>query len=203
MRLLRCSACFSKRIAQQVWEYNWKSQTFSALRAKGTLISEPRFSTPCEMRFFPREKGKTAFFEGFSLKRPFSLSRVGKIASRRGVENRGSLISVPSALREGCENGVFGKRCFCPLPKTGGFDEKWRKWRFTFYPQKQGVALLRARKPTKMTKMAGVPQAKPGFAKNRVFATLTFFCQTSTTSLHKLPSESYVLRPGRVKYVLT
>ena len=54
------------------------------LRAKGTLISEPRFSTPCEMRFFPREKGKMAFVKGFSLKRPFSLSRVGKIASRRG-----------------------------------------------------------------------------------------------------------------------
>ena len=54
------------------------------LRAKGTLIGEPRFSTPCEMRFFPREKGKTAFMEGFSLKRPFSLSLVGKIASRRG-----------------------------------------------------------------------------------------------------------------------
>ena len=54
------------------------------LRTKGTLISEPRFSTPCEMRFFPREKVKTAFVEGFSLERPFSLSRVGKIAFRRG-----------------------------------------------------------------------------------------------------------------------
>ena len=53
-------------------------------KAKGTPISEPRFSTPCEMRFFPREKGKMAFVEGLSLKRPFSLSRVGKIASRRG-----------------------------------------------------------------------------------------------------------------------
>ena len=41
-----------------------------SLRTTGTLISEPRLSTPCEMRFFPRE--------------PFSLSRVGKIASRRG-----------------------------------------------------------------------------------------------------------------------
>ena len=58
--------------------------TLLTLRAKGTLISEPRFSTPCEMRFFPREKGKTAFVEGSSLKRPFSLSRGGKIASRRG-----------------------------------------------------------------------------------------------------------------------
>ena len=33
-------------------------QLSSSLRAKGTLISEPRISTPCEMRFFPREKGK-------------------------------------------------------------------------------------------------------------------------------------------------
>ena len=56
----------------------------TTLRAKGALISEPRFSTPCEMRFFPREKGKMDFVEGFSLKMAFSLSRVGKIASRRG-----------------------------------------------------------------------------------------------------------------------
>ena len=27
---------------------------------------------------------------------------------------------------QGFENGVFGKR-FCPLPKKGGFGEKWRK----------------------------------------------------------------------------
>ena len=40
-----------------------------SLRAKGTLIGEPRLSTPCEMRFFPREKGKTAFVEGFSLEK--------------------------------------------------------------------------------------------------------------------------------------
>ena len=38
-------------------------------------------------------------------------------------------------------------------------------------PTKARLALLRARKPTKM---AGVPQTKPGFAKNRVFATLKF-----------------------------
>ena len=50
----------------------------TTLRAKGTLISEPRFSTPCEMRFFPREKGKTAFSEQNPRQRPFSLSRVGK-----------------------------------------------------------------------------------------------------------------------------
>ena len=55
-----------------------------SLRAKGTLISEPRFSTPCEMRFLPREKGKMAFFKKNPQQRPFSLSRVGEIASRRG-----------------------------------------------------------------------------------------------------------------------
>ena len=56
----------------------------NSLRAKGTLISEPLFSTPCEMRFFVREKGKTAFSKKSPQQRPFSLSRVGKIASRRG-----------------------------------------------------------------------------------------------------------------------
>ena len=41
------------------------------LRAKGALISEPRFSTPCEMWFFPREKGKTAV----SKKNPLDKGR--------------------------------------------------------------------------------------------------------------------------------
>ena len=70
-----------------------------SLRAKGPLISEPRFSTPCEMRFFPREKGKTAFFkEKPSTKAVFPFSR-GKNRISQGVENRRSLISVPLALR--------------------------------------------------------------------------------------------------------
>ena len=67
------------------------------------------------------------------------------------------------------ENGVFVPyRKQVVVTKNGendGFDEKWRKRRFTFYPQKQGVALLRARKPTKMTKMAGV-QVKLSAGKN-------------------------------------
>ena len=63
------------------WQSVPKNGCVHTLRAKGTPISEPRFSTPCEMRFFPT---KMAFVEGLSLKRPFSLSRVGKIASRRG-----------------------------------------------------------------------------------------------------------------------
>ena len=52
------------------------------------------------MRFFPREKGKTAFVEGFSLKRPFVPFSRGENRISQGVENRGSLISVPLALRE-------------------------------------------------------------------------------------------------------
>ena len=63
----------------------WRVRKFSgSLRAKGTLISEPPFSTPCEMQFFPREKGKTAFSKKNPRQSPFSLSRVGKTASRRG-----------------------------------------------------------------------------------------------------------------------
>ena len=39
-------------------DYRCEKQT---LRAKGTLISEPRFSTPCEMRLFPGDTGKKPF----------------------------------------------------------------------------------------------------------------------------------------------
>ena len=71
----------------------------NSLRAKGTLISEPRFSTPLRDAFFPREKGKTAFFkETPSTKTVFPFSR-GKNRISQGVGNRGSLISVPLALR--------------------------------------------------------------------------------------------------------
>ena len=57
----------------------------NSLRAKGTLLSEPRFSMPCEMRIFPtRERENGLFSKKNPWKRPFSLSRVGKIASRRG-----------------------------------------------------------------------------------------------------------------------
>ena len=56
-------AARQKIFSKPVWVGTTRTQ-----RAKGRLISEPRFPTPCEMRFFPREKGKTAFVEGFSLK---------------------------------------------------------------------------------------------------------------------------------------
>ena len=37
----------------------------------------------------------------------------------------------------GGTNGVFGKPCFCPLPKTGRLDENGENDEFAFYPQKQ------------------------------------------------------------------
>ena len=81
-----------------------------SLRAKGTLISEPRFSTPCEMRFFPRDRGKMAFFkEEPSKKAIFPISRAKNRISQ-GVENRGSLISVPLALRVWENLGGCGHR---------------------------------------------------------------------------------------------
>ena len=36
----------------------------------------------------------------------------------------------------GCRNGRFGKWCSCPLPKTGGFDEDWRNFRYYILPMK-------------------------------------------------------------------
>ena len=58
----------------------------------------PRFSTPCEMQFFPREKGKTAFSRKPPTRAISPFSR-GKNRISQGLENRGSLISVPLALR--------------------------------------------------------------------------------------------------------
>ena len=78
------------------------------LRAKGTLISEPRFSTPCEMRFFPREKGETAFSKKKPSTKAVSPFSRGKNRISQGVENRGSLISVPLALRVDASQGPLG-----------------------------------------------------------------------------------------------
>ena len=78
------SCKFESQFRTILCKYPFSNAPFSTLRAKGTLISEPRFSTPREMRFFPREKGKTVFSKKNPRQRPFSLSRVGKIASRAG-----------------------------------------------------------------------------------------------------------------------
>ena len=70
-----------------------------SLRAKGALISEPRFSTPREMSFFPtRERENGLFKENPLTKAILPFSR-GKNRISQGVENRGSLISAPLALK--------------------------------------------------------------------------------------------------------
>ena len=78
---------------------NPRKTPVQTLRAKGALISEPQCSIPCDMRFYFTIKGKWPLLRVFPWKWPFSLYRVGK-SHVAGVENRGSLISVPSALRE-------------------------------------------------------------------------------------------------------
>ena len=62
---------------------------------QSTLISEPRFSTPCEMRFFPaRERENGLFKDKPSTEAVFPFSR-GKNPISQGLEHRGSPISVP------------------------------------------------------------------------------------------------------------
>ena len=51
------------------------------------------------MRSSPREKGKTAFSKEKPSKKAISPFSPGKNRISQGVENRGSLISVPLALR--------------------------------------------------------------------------------------------------------
>ena len=60
----------------------------------------PDFLPPATCDFSHARKRKWPFSMNFLGKRPFSLSYVGKIASCRGVDNRGSLSSVSLALRE-------------------------------------------------------------------------------------------------------
>ena len=113
----------------------------TSLRAKGALISEPRFSTPCEMRFLPREKGKTAFAEGFSLKRPvFPFSR-GKNRISQGVDNRGSLISAPLALREIAGRQVLSLNCLAVTPHRRGILKKREKCPLLWARDSFGVIL--------------------------------------------------------------
>ena len=69
----------------------------------------------------------------------------------------------------GGTNRVFGKPCFCPLPKRGRFDENSENDEFALYPLKTRVSLL---KPPKTTKMTKITQEKAWFGKSRVCTSL-------------------------------
>ena len=75
------------------------------------------------------------------------------------------LASVVHFYSRGGTNRVFGKPCFCPLPKRGRSDENGENDEFAVYPLKTRVSLLRPPKTTKMTKMAGVTQERHGLEK--------------------------------------
>ena len=109
IRLLRCpeGRSFKKQQSRLKFQSRLKLQVTEVLRAKGTLISEPRFSTPREMRFFPTRERENGLFKEHPLtKAVFPFSR-GKNRISQGVENRGSLISVPLALRVTCSILTF------------------------------------------------------------------------------------------------
>ena len=63
---------------------NYTSTMNEGFAKLSKLISEPQSSTPCDMRFFPRDTGKIGHFEALVSEWPFSLYRLGKIAYRKG-----------------------------------------------------------------------------------------------------------------------
>ena len=75
---------------------------------------------------------------------------------------------------QGCRNGRFGKRCFCPPLKTGSLTTIGENSVFASYPRKQGALLLRPMNSKKMTDTR---------AKNHVFQstvlTAPMMCQSS------------------------
>ena len=95
------------------------------------------------------------------------------VCIRKAPGSHRNLFDNVTSLFRGRTNRVFGKPCFCPLPKRGRFDENGENDEFAFYPLKTRVWLLRPPKTTKMTKMAGVTQEKAWFRKGRVCSSLT------------------------------
>ena len=73
---------------------------------------------------------------------------------------------------QGGTNRVFGKPCFCPLPKRGRFDENGENYEFAFYPLKTRVSPLIPPKTTIMTKMAGATREK-AWGENPVCSSLS------------------------------
>ena len=97
----------------------------------------PDFLPPARCDFSHAEKGENGLFkEKPSTKAVFPFSR-GKNRISQGVESRGSLISLPLALREITINSLPGPseihlqsyRCFCaspPVPNVGLLDPNRR-----------------------------------------------------------------------------
>ena len=90
-----------------------------------------------------RFRGVSARFRGVSAY--FRLKLVSR-TSKQVSKNLGPLwqLGVYNGTKsfQGCRNGRFGKRSFCPLPKTGGFDEIGENFDIAFCPQKQRILLL-------------------------------------------------------------
>ena len=90
----------------------------NSLRAKGTLISEPRFSTPCEMRFFPTREREKGLCRGFSLKWPFPFLAWEKSHLVGGRE---------SGLTNSCAFGHQGFQDFRPGLKFSSENETFNR----------------------------------------------------------------------------
>ena len=81
----------------------------------------------------------------------------------------------------------------CRYPaKRGRFDENCENDEFAFYPLKTRASLLRPLKTTKMTKMAGVTQAKAWFRKSRVCSSLKFLRAPERVRFQALSSVSFL-----------
>ena len=80
------------------------------------------------MRFFPREKGKRPLSRVLFEKAVFPFSR-GKIASCRGLENRGSLISVPSDPTRPLQESPSGPKFHAQYDWTTGVPDNGNEWR--------------------------------------------------------------------------
>ena len=70
---------------------------------------------------------------------------------KNGLTSLFKEVRVFKADRRGTSR-VFGKPCFCALPKRGRFDENGESDEFAYYPLKTKASLLRPPKTTKIKK---------------------------------------------------
>ena len=99
--------------------------------------------------------GKSNFLGGISRLIAGISRRCPKSLKKKFVFNCWPLVA---------QTVFFGKPCFCPLPKTGLFNENGKNRECAFYPPKTRDSLLR---PPKTTKMAGVTQMFRDFREAR------------------------------------